>query len=287
MTHIVQHDMQSPFDQIKQTNENGREFWSARDLQPLMGYSAWRNFMVPINRAMQSAMNQNVNLETNFAGSRKITSTKPQDDFELSRYAAYLVAMNGDPNKPEVAGAQSYFAIQTHVAETQAPQQQLSDDEIMHRALEISTGRVKALEAKVEQDAPKVTYVDEFIADNDHLLFRAVASNLGVGEMALRWALVYSGWIYHDSQRRRNSKGEIVTEHQWAEYANKKDYFFRSHNHQAPLFKGNVRWTLKVTAPGASAIARLVKKIEDEFGTLGEALPELEARYNQRKRGAA
>lgn len=162
------------------------------------------------------------------------------------------------------------------------PPAELSRKEILTMALEAEE-RADGYKAELEVAAPKITYVDEFVADNDYLLFRTVASNLEVGEHALRWALVYSGWIYHESQRRRNSRGEIVTEHQWAEYSHKKPYFFRSMNHQAPLFKGNAKFTLKVTAAGASAIARLVKKIEDEFGTLGEALPELEARHNRKK----
>lgn len=139
--------------------------------------------------------------------------------------------------------------------------------------------RNKQLEAQLEVAAPKVTYVDEFVADNDCLLFRTVASNLGVGENALRWALVYSGWIYREAQRRRNSKGEVVSEYQWAEYSHKKPYFFRSMNHDAPLFRGNTKFTLKITPAGASAIARLVKRITDEFGSLQEALPGLEYRY--------
>lgn len=285
--HIVPHQ-DSPFDTIRQADETGTEFWSARDLQPLMGYKAWRNFLVPINRAMQAAINQNVDLESNFARSRKITSTKPQEDFRLSRYAAYLVAMNGDPNMPEVAGAQSYFAIQTRVAETQSakPPAELSRKEILTMALEAEE-RAEEYKAELEVAAPKVAYVDTHVAHNDYLLFRTVASNLNVGEFDLRWALVYSGWIYHDSQRRRNSKGKVVTEHQWAEYSHKKPYFFRSMNHHAPLFKGNTHFQLKITVPGAAAITRLVQKIEAQHGPLAVALPVLETIYNEKKKEVA
>lgn len=110
----------SPFDTIRQIRADGSEFWSARDLMPLMGYSSWRNFLVPVERAKQTALNQGHDLARHFAGSRKISGTKPGTDFDLSRFAAYLVAMNGDPNKPEVAAAQSYFATQTRAAEVAA-----------------------------------------------------------------------------------------------------------------------------------------------------------------------
>lgn len=108
----------SPFDEIKRTTPEGQEYWSARDLMPLMGYPAWREFKVPLNRAMKSAEVQGIDVASNFGESPEITATKPRENYRLTRFAAYLVAMNGDPNKPEVAAAQAYFAIQTHVAET-------------------------------------------------------------------------------------------------------------------------------------------------------------------------
>lgn len=109
----------SPFDETKRLRSDGSEYWLARELKPLMGYSSWRNFLVPIERAKQTAANQGHSLEENFAASRKVAgrSGPAQSDIELSRFAAYLVAMNGDPNKPEVAAAQAYFAIQTRTAE--------------------------------------------------------------------------------------------------------------------------------------------------------------------------
>ncbi|MGP9725206.1 BRO family protein [Corynebacterium sp. AOP40-9SA-29] len=105
----------SPFDGIRQVDEDGAEFWSARDLMPLLGYSAWRNLAVPMNRAMATAVNQGHDKARHFAGSRKVSvSGPPQEDVLLTRFAAYLVAMNGDPNKAEVAAAQSYFAVNTY-----------------------------------------------------------------------------------------------------------------------------------------------------------------------------
>ena len=118
MNDLTRYDGQSPFDQIKHTRPDGSEYWSARELQPLMGYSTWQNFGKPLNRAMRSAEVQGVALESNFMRSHKITATKPQEDYELSRFACYLVAMNGDPNMPEVAAAQAYFAVKTNEAET-------------------------------------------------------------------------------------------------------------------------------------------------------------------------
>lgn len=142
----------SPFDAIRQVRPDGTEFWSARDLMPLLGYSAWRNFRVPLERAMASASNQGHDVTMNFAGSRKASRTNPAEDFQLSRFAAYLVAMNGDPNKPEVAAAQAYFAIRTREAEAQAvqvPSRPASQLDILRAAIDqIEEAQREASEAK-------------------------------------------------------------------------------------------------------------------------------------------
>lgn len=133
----VNSESNSPFDAIKNTNpETGTEFWSARDLMPLMGYPRWNEFKVPLERAMKSAEVQGNDVATLFRGSAEKTSGRPREDFHLTRFAAYLVAMNGDPNKPEVAAAQAYFAIKTHEAETTKSPAELTRREILTLALE-------------------------------------------------------------------------------------------------------------------------------------------------------
>ncbi|MGZ0653693.1 phage antirepressor KilAC domain-containing protein [Corynebacterium striatum] len=149
----------SPFDAIKNTDtETGMEFWSARDLMPLMGYPRWNEFKVPLERAMKSAEVQGNDVATLFRGSAEKTSGRPREDFHLTRFAAYLVAMNGDPNKPEVAAAQAYFAIKTREAETAKAPAELTRREILTLALEaeekaeeqrqLAEKRQRALEAQ-------------------------------------------------------------------------------------------------------------------------------------------
>lgn len=149
----------SPFDAIKNTDtETGTEFWSARDLMPLMGYPRWNEFKVPLERAMKSAEVQGNDVATLFRGSAEKTSGRPREDFHLTRFAAYLVAMNGDPNKPEVAAAQAYFAIKTREAETAKSPAELTRREILTLALEaeekaeeqrqLAEKRQRALEAQ-------------------------------------------------------------------------------------------------------------------------------------------
>lgn len=118
----------SPFDAIRRVREDGSEYWDARELMPLMAYGTWERFKNPLERAMASARNQVGDVSGDFRRSAKVSGDRgpAQETYELSRFAAYLVAMNGDPNKPEVAAAQAYFAIRTREAET-APQVDMSD----------------------------------------------------------------------------------------------------------------------------------------------------------------
>lgn len=111
---------QSPFDGIKRVREDGTEYWSARDLMPLLGYDRWENFTAAIERAQIAAGVQGHDVSSLFRGVTKKGSGRPQQDFEVARFAAYLTAMNGDPRKPEIAAAMAYFAVQTHVAENAA-----------------------------------------------------------------------------------------------------------------------------------------------------------------------
>ena len=105
------------FEELKLTNEYGAEYWSARDLQPLLGYSQWRRFEDAVKRAMTSCEASGNSAEHHFAGAGKpITggqgAVQVVDDYQLSRFACYLIAQNGDPRKPEIAQAQKYFAVQ-------------------------------------------------------------------------------------------------------------------------------------------------------------------------------
>ena len=113
------------FEDLKQTNTHGAEYWSARDLQSLLGYSQWRRFEQAIERAKSSCKESGNSPDHHFAGAGKpITGGKGAvqlvDEYHLSRFACYLIAQNGDPRKPEIAQAQKYFAVQTR-------RQELSD----------------------------------------------------------------------------------------------------------------------------------------------------------------
>lgn len=106
------------FEELKQLNQYGAEYWSARDLQPLLGYTQWRSFENAINKAATSCEQSGNDPEHHFARARKPIiggkgAVQEVVDYHLSRFACYLIAQNGDPRKPEIANAQEYFAVQT------------------------------------------------------------------------------------------------------------------------------------------------------------------------------
>ncbi len=115
---------QNLFEQITNINNNGVEFWSARDLMPLLGYVKWERFLQAIERAKESCRQSEQKVEDHFPGAGKsiISGKNTQveiSDFHLTRYACYLIAQNGDSRKVEIAKAQTYFAFKTRQKEVQ------------------------------------------------------------------------------------------------------------------------------------------------------------------------
>jgi len=100
----------------------GIECWSARELQPLLGYSKWENFEKVVFKAKEACKNAGESEQNHFPDVRKMVSIGSEseraiEDIALTRYACYLIAQNGDSRKPEIAFAQTYFAVQTRRAE--------------------------------------------------------------------------------------------------------------------------------------------------------------------------
>ena len=117
MREVKQYSNQT-FEDIKRINEYGGEYWGARELQAVLEYSKWGNFVKVIEKAKESCRNSQLNVDDHFADVGKMVdigsgTKRAIDDMHLSRYACYLIVQNSDPRKEVVALGQTYFAIQT------------------------------------------------------------------------------------------------------------------------------------------------------------------------------
>ena len=133
MSELVKYSEQT-FESIKHINEYGEEYWLARELQPVLEYVQWRNFAEAVERAKLACKNSGFSIEDHFADVSKTIEMpkgahKDIPDYMLSRYACYLIVMNGDPRKEVIAIGQTYFAVKTRQQELIDKYEQLSEDQ--------------------------------------------------------------------------------------------------------------------------------------------------------------
>ena len=129
MNYSIDDLLKSPFEKIKRISEEGYEYWSARDLSKLLGYTEYRKFQNPIQKAIESCMNSGEQVYNHFAQVSDMVeigsgAEREVDDVRLSRFASYLVVQNSDPSKELVALGQAYFAIKTRQKELIEEEQQ-------------------------------------------------------------------------------------------------------------------------------------------------------------------
>lgn len=174
----------SPFDAGRTPcPQGGEDRWSARWLMEQLGYDTWENFSSVIERAKTAAHNQGYNARILFRAATKKTGGRPQADFEVTRFAAYLIAMNGSSTKPQVSAAQEYFAVKTREAEVAAPAIDLTDpDTALDTIMELATfakaeraarlaaeAEAKALTAAIKRDAPLVAKAEAHTGSNSDI----------------------------------------------------------------------------------------------------------------------
>lgn len=133
MSELVQYSEQT-FESIKHINEYGEEYWLARELQPVLEYAQWRRFADAIERAKLACKNSGFEVDDHFADVGKMVdigsgAEREIDDVMLSRYACYLIVMNGDPRKEVIAVGQTYFAVKTRQQELIDNYEELTEDQ--------------------------------------------------------------------------------------------------------------------------------------------------------------
>ncbi len=142
--------IQKNLESIKRVSNDDHpmEFWSARDLMPMLGYTKWQKFTEVIERAKAACKLSGQNIDDHVTGAGKMIATgkgatRKIEDFFLTRYAFYLIAQNGDPRKPEIALAQTYFATQTR-------KQELLEQRDMESKRLDARAKLRETESKIE-----------------------------------------------------------------------------------------------------------------------------------------
>jgi DNA-damage-inducible protein D len=201
---------QSPFDAIRRVDERG-EYWLARDLMPLLGYARWQTFDDAIERAQVSAGLAGTDVDGAFQQVRQRTTAgnlgeQVRLDYRLTRYAAYLVAMNGDPRKAEIAAAQTYFAVKAREAEVRNELDELEVARRYVRTLEekrAAIARAEVAETALAIAAPKATAWDVLASADGDMDVRTAAyvlnrdPHISTGQNRLFDWLRDAGWIDH------------------------------------------------------------------------------------------
>lgn len=197
----------SPFDRIRRVDEHDREHWSARELMPLLGYTKWQRFAAAIERAMAACANAGGDTAAAFTQVTTLTGAgnlgdQAKQDYQVSRYAAYLIAMNGDPRKAEIASAQTYFAVKTREAEAH---QVLDEIEVARRYLAALETK-RELQATVTALAPDAeswrelatAHGDYSVGDAAKILARA--PGITMGRTRLFNTLKALGWTHRSRE---------------------------------------------------------------------------------------
>ncbi|KRQ27122.1 hypothetical protein AOT93_26530 [Mycobacteroides sp. H110] len=159
-----------------------------------MGYAAWQKFEPIIERAKTAAHGEGFNVRTLFTQTVKKTGGRPENDYHVTRFAAYLIAMNGHPGKPEVAAAQVYFAVRTRQQEL--AQQAFEIPQSYAAALRAAADqaeRAELAEAKVAELEPKAEFYDELMDADGTYSFLAVSKMIGWGRNIMMAELRKSG----------------------------------------------------------------------------------------------
>lgn len=179
------------FESIKHINEFGQEYWLARELQAVLDYTRWENFEKAIQRAKKACENTGFDIADHFRGVTKMVSLgsgaeRAIPDFELSRYACYLIVMNGDPNKEVIAVGQTYFAVKTRQQELIENYEELTEDQ-RRLAIRNEMKRHNVALADAAHDAGVVEPRDYAIFQNKG--YQGLYGGLGVKEIHARKGL--------------------------------------------------------------------------------------------------
>ncbi|MDU9411337.1 DNA damage-inducible protein D [Pseudomonas sp. zfem005] len=248
------------FEGLRQTDEEGNEFWLARQLAEVLGYSQYRHFTPVVERAREACLRSDHVIEDHIEDILTMVAIgsgaqRQVPDIRLSRYACYLIVQNGDPSKPVIANGQTYFAIQTR-------RQELADDERF---------------AQLDEDEKRLAIRNELAQHNKHLA--AAARDAGVAS-GLDYALfqdhgyrgLYGGLSARDIHTRKQlKKNQRILDHMGS--TELAANLFRATQTEDKLRREDVQGKQHANQIHHEVGRKVRQTIEDLGGTMPESLP--------------
>ncbi len=248
------------FEGARQVDEDGNEYWFARDLAPLLDYQQWRNFMLVIDKARQACEKSGRAVADHFADISKMVdigsgAQREVADVRLSRYACYLIVQNGDPTKPVIANGQTYFALQTR-------RQEPNDDEKF---------------ARLSEDEKRLAIRNELAEHNKQLA--AAAKDAGV-DTPLDYAIfqdhgykgLYGGMGAKDIHARKGlKKSQKILDHMGS--TELAANLFRATQAEEKLKRDNISGKQRANQAHFEVGQKVRQTIQELGGTMPENLP--------------
>lgn len=249
----------SPFEQIKKVNEYGSEYWSARELMLILEYTEYRNFLPVIKKAMKACENSGQNIENHFVQINDMVdigskAKRTIENYQLSRYACYLIVQNADPAKDIVASGQTYFAIQT---------------------------RKQELFEQASEDDKRLMLRQELRKHNTYLA--GAAKDAGV-ESSLDFAIfqnhgymgLYGGLDAKDIHKRKGlKKSQVILDHMGS--TELAANLFRATQTEEKLRRENVQGKENANRTHFDVGSKVRQTIEELGGTMPENLPTMDS----------
>ena len=252
------------FESIKHVDENGVEYWTSRSLWKILEYTDYRNFQTVIEKAKLACENSGQNIEDHFVDINEMVTIgsgaeRQVDSVKLSRYACYLIVQNADPSKTIVAQGQTYFAIQTRIAEVQQMKeyQELTSEEEKRLFLRSELLQHNSQLASAAKDAG-------VIDSRDYAIFQ----NYG-------YQGLYGGLTAKDIHARKGlKKSQKILDHMGS--TELAANLFRATQTEEKLKRENIKGKQKANMTHYEVGAKVRQTIKELGGTMPENLPTAE-----------